>query len=148
MNELTQKRRISWPIIAFFALVGALLAVSIVTGRAEVAAGLGIVAALVTWLIVVNRHSIANAKRNRDKGGPFGTFRPHGEQPPANFQYRLAHYLHCDEACLNQPHPPYESKMTFWSLVDFHRWFGPKPAWLMRRMLERIRACVHGTSRR
>jgi hypothetical protein len=148
MNDLPRKRRLSWPVFAFFLLVGCLLALSIVAGLAELVLGFTILAVILIGLIVLNRKSIADAKRNRNKGGPFGKLPAGGDAPPEDFHHRLAHYVHCDEAQLNEPGPPYESRMPFWSLVDFRSWHGPKPAWLIRQVLERIRACVRGPMRR
>lgn len=69
---------------------------------------------------------------------------PRPEHRPKEFAERLAGYLHCEQEELAAPRPYAPSKMSFWSRVGQLRWFGPKPAWLMRRLLERIREQVHG----
>lgn len=69
---------------------------------------------------------------------------PRPEHHPKEFTERLAGYLHRDPKELAEPRPYAESNMSFWSRVGQLRWFGPKPAYLIRRLLERIRAQVHG----
>ncbi len=66
------------------------------------------------------------------------------EHQPKDFSQRLAGYLHCDQEQLVEPRPYPESKMSFWSRVGRLRWMGPKPAYLIRRLLERIREQVRG----
>ena len=67
---------------------------------------------------------------------------------PAPFARRLAQFTGGEEEELNRPRPRPKSKMTFWSLVDFRTWHPPKPAWLIRRILHRIRESVRGPDHR
>jgi hypothetical protein len=69
---------------------------------------------------------------------------PRTERRPKEFTERLAGYLHCPTEELAGPRPVAPSKMSFWSRVGQLRWFGPKPAYLVRRLLERIREQVRG----
>jgi hypothetical protein len=63
---------------------------------------------------------------------------------PTPFIKRLANYVGCDEQELREPRCQPKSRMTFWSIVDFDSWHGPKPISIIRRILERIRRHVHG----
>jgi hypothetical protein len=69
---------------------------------------------------------------------------PGPEHHPKDFTERLAGYLHCEEEELAGPRPYPASSMSFWSRVGQLRWMGPKPAFIIRRLLERIREQVHG----
>jgi hypothetical protein len=62
------------------------------------------------------------------------------EQSQRPYQERLASFLQCDEQALGEGEVPFHSRMRFWCRVPLVRWRGPKPGWLIRRFLERIRA--------
>jgi hypothetical protein len=66
----------------------------------------------------------------------------HPGQPPAAFEHRLAAFLRCSEQELLRPRPRTQSKMPFWSIADVRSYVGPKPVWIIRRILERIRATM------
>ncbi|PHS00302.1 MAG: hypothetical protein COA78_24065 [Blastopirellula sp.] len=61
-----------------------------------------------------------------------------------SIRQRLAHYFHCDEQQVMTDSKPFQSKMPFWSALDFIRQAPPKSALLIRLTLLRIRRIIRG----
>ena len=61
-----------------------------------------------------------------------------------SIRQRLAHYFHCDEQEVMTDRKPFQSKMPFWSAIDFIRQAPPKSAVLIRLTLLRIRRLIRG----
>ena len=97
------------------------------------------------WLVGAANESsrLASARRSHSIGVSPST---DAENTPAPFVKRLAKYIGCEESELRQDRQKPRSKMSFWSIIDFFSWHGPKPVSLIRRILERIREASHGSS--
>ena len=73
-----------------------------------------------------------------------------GERPvhrPTPFVSRLSSFLHCPEEDLHQQRKNFTSRMRFWTRVSLDTRCGPKPSWLIRQLLARIRDNVRGNPR-
>jgi hypothetical protein len=101
---------------------------------------LGAAAGAFVWIARVGLAD-ANAARTSRRGDPMDPVKSPVAPPPA-FEQRLAAFLHCTTEELHAPRPRPQSTMPFWSIVDFASYVGPKPAWIIRRILERIRATL------
>lgn len=66
----------------------------------------------------------------------------HEPSLPQPFRKRLAGYLHCDESEVMVAQEPLRSTMPLWMLYPLDRVHGPKPWWMIRRILERIQRSV------
>ena len=66
---------------------------------------------------------------------------------PTPFGSRLSHFLHCPEEDLQAKQSRFISRMRFWSRVPLDARHGPKPAGLIREILERIRDRVRAGKR-
>ena len=94
----------------------------------------GIVVSILIWLARSAPRTHPNTERCV-KDGP--------QQTPVAFTTRLAHFVGCSSEELQQARPKYRSRMKFWSLMPISQGHGPKPTWLIRHLLERIRDGVH-----
>ena len=63
---------------------------------------------------------------------------------PAEFNDRLANFLHRPQDQAAEPAPRFQSKMPFWCRLEVLTRIGPKPTERIRQLLERIRRAVHG----
>ena len=94
------------------------------------------------FLIGVLRWLLACANLTGSKNEPTVTaqFRP--VHRPKPFTNRLSHFLHCPEEELQEHRVTFISRMRFWSRGRPDSPHRPKPAWLIRQILERIRERV------
>ena len=109
---------------------------------------IGFVIGFLVWILrfADEQSALFNAQNSAERASQLDTRQ--SKRPPAPFIRRLAQFMACDEAELKKPRPKPKSKMKFWSLVEFGRWHGPKPAIVIRRILRRIQERVHGAQRR
>ena len=65
-------------------------------------------------------------------------------EPPdrPSIRQRLAHYFRCDEKEVMTDAEPYQSKMPFWSAIEFIRQAPPKSAVFIRLTLLRIQRMI------
>ncbi|MEM9658284.1 MAG: hypothetical protein AAF961_07990 [Planctomycetota bacterium] len=115
---------------------------------AKFAATCGVLTGLLIWL--GKRQVAAGAARRRRSLRRKSTRRVVDAPTcvPAPFADRLAQFVHGGSAPPSRLEDRFESKMPFWSLSELRGWYGPKPAWRIRRILKRIAASVRGAAGR
>ena len=137
-------------------LIGVAMSTALRSESALIAAALVVEFSVFGGLVFFIAYKTADARRRspqvpsaRRKEKPLR--HPPAHQP-APFDRRLARFVRHAPPLIDQSvsdddalDPP--SRMPFWSIVDPRTWHGPKPAALIRRLLERIRDAVRGTGR-
>ena len=106
-----------------------------------------IVAFVVLLAVIGKHHSVVIPSEHDEWFTPSSANRTDAlpaPTPPRPFEKRLAQFLHCDLKELDTPRDERRSKMIFWSVVPLGPGRGPKPAWLIRQILQRIHRLVHG----
>ena len=98
---------------------------------------LGMLIGILRWLLACAKLPASG----RDEGTTISTKPIHRPRP---FVSRLSHFLHCNEDDLRHRRSRFTSRMRFWSRAPLDARHGPKPAWLIRQLLERIRDTVRG----
>ena len=163
MNAASRRSLLTWKSFLWHLLLGAVIGLTVGTilfvlrGSNDPHAivrttNIGVVIGFLAWLLraAAESSALSTARRAANSGKRVP------ENSPTPFAKRLAQYTGCDEEELNQPRPDFKSTMTFWSLIDFRTWslidfrtwHGPKPVWLIRRLLRRIRERVHESDHR
>ena len=101
---------------------------------------LGFLIGVLRWLL-----ACASLTGSRDEPTVTAHYRP--VHRPKPFTNRLSRFLHCPEEELQEEEHrvTFISRMRFWSRVPLDSPHRPKPAWLIREILERIRERVRGS---
>ena len=90
------------------------------------------------WLIRAANETSSLAASRRTQARRRASAGRNVEDSPTPFVTRLSKFTGCDETEVCQEGQAPRSNMQFWSIVDPPTWHGPKPASLIRHILERI----------